>query len=105
MNCFAPGQGSRVKCPCGGRNSLRVVVEYVLPGHGRVDYAGGRFCYVSDALIDIEIPDDAIPIRAMVYDLHEPDEIIRITFRRRMSPGAGADAPGEAGDDREGYLP
>ena len=79
-------------------NTIRVVVEYIEFGEGRVDYAGGRFCYHSDALIDIEIPDGAMPVQALIYDLHEPDEIIRITFvqskhRRRMSPGNGDDVP------------
>jgi hypothetical protein len=70
-------------------NTIRVVVGYILFGDGRVDYAGGRFCYHTDALIDIEIPADATPVQALIYDLHQPDEIIRITFmqsrhRRRV---------------------
>lgn len=111
MNCLVPRSQltRRTLCPCGGRNTIRVVVEYVLLREGRIDYAGGRFCYHSDALIDIEIPAGATPVRAIIYDLHEPDEIIRITFtqspqRRRMSPG-GRDVPGKAGDDQQGnYL-
>lgn len=89
---------------------MRVVVEYILPRDGRIDYAGGRFCYHSDARIDIELPADATPVRALIYDLHQPDEIITITFtesehRRRMSPDAGRDVPGKAGDDKQGtYL-
>lgn len=100
----------RVSCPCGGRYSVRVVVEYVLPGEARIDYAGGRFCYVSNAVIDLEIPAGATPLRALIYDLHEPDEIIHITFteneyRRRMSPEAGDGVPGKAGGDQQGtYL-
>lgn len=82
----------RPLCPCGGRNTIRVVVEYELPGSERIDYVGGRFCYVANALIDIQIPEDATPVRALIYDLHEPDEIIRITFTSR------------AGEDRQAYL-
>jgi hypothetical protein len=79
-------------------NTIRVVVEYVEFGEGRVDYAGGRFCYHTDALIDIEIPDGVTPVQALIYDLHQLDEIIRITFmqskhRRRVSPDAGDDVP------------
>src|SRR5260370_14203025 len=91
-------------------NTIRVVVEFVRFGSGHIDYAGGRFCYRSDAAIDIEIPADGMPVRALIYDLHQPDEIIRITFtqathRRRMSPDAGLDVPGKAGDDIQGeYL-
>jgi hypothetical protein len=81
MSADLPAQRApRVSCPCGARNTVRIVVEYVLLGEERADYAGGRFCYVNDALIDIEIPVDAILVQASVYDLHEPDEIIRITF-------------------------
>ncbi len=92
-------------CPCGGRNTIRVVVEF-LTLDGRVDYAGGRFCYHSDAVIDIEIPDGAMPVEALIYDLHEPEEFIRITFmqgkhRRRVNPDAG-EVPGKAGDDKQG---
>jgi hypothetical protein len=61
-----------------------------------------------DARIDIELPADAVPVRAMIYDLHQPDEVIQITFtqqERRMSPDAGHDDPGKVGDDRQGeYL-
>ena len=79
------------------------MVEYTQDGH--TGYAGGRFCYVADALIDIEIPEDATPVEALVYDWHEPDEAIRITFRRRMSPDGGGDVPGKAGDGEQGaYL-
>src|SRR2546430_845631 len=100
VSCMLPEsqRTRRTLCPCGGMNTIRVVVEYIEFGEGRVDYAGGRFCYHSDALIDIEIPDGAMPVQALIYDLHEPDEIIRITFvqskhRRRMSPGNGDDVP------------
>src|SRR5579859_6311864 len=93
VNCRLPmsQRAQRSLCPCGGRNTIRVVAEYIL--EGRVDYAGGRFCYHSDALIDIDIPAGATPVQALIYDLHQPDEIIRITFiqsahRRRMSPDA-----------------
>jgi len=86
-------------------NTIRVVVEFVMFGSGSIDYAGGRFCYHSDALINIEIPAGATPVRALVYDLHQPDEIICITFtqvthRRRTSLDAGLDVPGKAGDDK-----
>lgn len=100
----------RVSCPCGARYSLRVVVEYLLFGEARIDYAGGRLCYVTDAAIDLQIPAGATPLRVLIYDLHEPDEFVRITVteaepRRRMSPDAGRDAPGKAGDDKQGsYL-
>ena len=112
MNCFSmPAQRApRVACPCGGRYSVRVVVEYLLFGDARINYAGGRYCYVRDAAIDLEIPAGATPLRALVYDLHEPDEFICITFResddrRRMSPGDGGDVPGKDGDPRQGaYL-
>ena len=99
MSCQVPAsqRAQRTLCPCGGRNILRVIVEYILSSEGRIDYAGGTFCYHSDALIDIEIPAGATPVQALIYDLHEPDEIIRITFtqreRRRMSPDAGAASP------------
>ena len=104
-----PQRAKRSLCPCGGRNIIRVIVEYILFGQGSIDYVGGSFCYHSDALIDIEIPDGATPVQALIYDLHEPDEIIRITFtqrkhRRRMSPGAGRDVPGKAGDDQQGTI-
>lgn len=69
---------SRAACPCGGRHSIRIVVEYLL--RGRIEYAGGRFCYVSEAAIELHVPPEATPLRALIYDLHEPDEIIRITF-------------------------
>ena len=69
------------------------MVEYIDPG-GRVDYAAGRFCYVNDALVNIGLPVGAIPVQATIYDWHEPDEIIRITFTR--SPGPARDIPGEA---------
>jgi hypothetical protein len=107
--CFTPEsqRTRRSLCPCGGRNTIRVVVEYV--AEDRMDYAGGRFCYHSDALINIEIPTGATPVQAVLYDLHEPDEIIRIRFFEtehgcRMSP-AGHDVPEKSGDDRQGkYL-
>lgn len=111
MNCLIPEsqRTRRTLCPCGGRNSIRVVVEYVLFGQGRIDYAGGRFCYHSSALIDIEIPDDSTPVQAIIYDLHEPDEIIRITFTqsphdRRMSPDAGRDVSRREGDKQQGTI-
>lgn len=99
--CFIPGsqRTRRPLCPCGGRNAIRVVVEYV--AQGRTDYAGGRFCYHSDALIDIEIPAGATPVQAMLYDLHEPDEIIRITFSR-MEPDPDGNLPGQA--EQGAYL-
>jgi hypothetical protein len=110
MSCLVPEsqRRQRTACPCGGMNTVRVVVEFVLFGNGTIDYAGGRFCYHSDALISIEIPPGATPIRALLYDLHQPDEIIRIEFtqapRRRMSPDAGHDVPGKAGDIQGAYL-
>ena len=84
MSCGVPEsqQTRRSLCPCGGRNNIRVMVEYIMPGQEQIDYAGGRFCYHSNALIDIEIPETAIPLQALIYDLHDPDEIIRITFSR-----------------------
>ena len=112
MSCAIPAsqRTRRTLCPCGGRNIIRVIVEYILSSEGRIDYVGGTFCYHSNALIDIAIPDGSTPVQAIIYDLHEPDEIIRITFtqaehRRRMSPGVGRDVPGRAGDDQQGkYL-
>lgn len=110
MSCIPSFQrAERTLCPCGGMSTIRVVVEFILFGSGSIDYAGGRFCYHSDAAIDIEIPAGATPVRALVYDLHRPDEIIRITFtqathRRRMSPDAGLDVPGKAGDVQGSYL-
>jgi hypothetical protein len=83
VNCFVPmsaQRAPRVSCPCGGRYTVRIVVEYIKYSDGTVHYAGGRFCYVSDALIDIKIPADSILVRALIYDLHEPDEIVRIEF-------------------------
>lgn len=110
MSCLVPEsqRARRSLCPCGGNNTIRVIVEYVLLA-GRVDYAGGRFCYHSNARIDIELPADATPVRTLIYDLHQPDEIICITFtqtehRRRMGP-AGHDVPGRAGDDEQGIYP
>ena len=97
----------RTTCPCGGANTIRVVVEYIDTEHARIDYAGGRFCYVMDALINIEIPADAVRVRAMIYDLHSPDEIIQITFtqlERRMSPDAESELPGGEGDRQGNYL-
>ena len=92
-------QAPRVPCICGGRYSVYVAVEYIDPS-GRVDYAGGRFCYINDALINIGLPADAIPLQATIYDWHEPDEILRITFTRVDPP------PGDVrGDAEEGaYL-
>jgi hypothetical protein len=83
-----------VPCICGGRYSVHVAVEYIDPS-GRVEYASGRFCYINDALIDIGLPADAIPLQATIYDWHEPGEIIRITFTRPSSD-PGGDVPGEA---------
>jgi hypothetical protein len=97
----------RTTCPCGGANTIRVVVEYIDTEHARTDYAGGRFCYRMDARIDIELPAGAVPVRAMIYDLHQPDEVIQITFtrhERRMSPDAGQDAPGKEANDQRSYL-
>lgn len=94
--CRAPEPAPRVKCPCGENYCVRVVVEYIQDGH--VDYAGGRFCYVATAKIDIEIPDDAEVIQAMVYDMHQPDEFIRITFTPRFIPRP-RDAEGAPDDD------
>jgi hypothetical protein len=97
----------RTTCPCGGANTIRVVVEYIDTEHARIDYAGGRFCYRMDARIDIELPADAVPVRAMIYDLHQPDEIIQITFthrERRMSPDAESELPGREGDRQGNYL-
>jgi hypothetical protein len=97
----------RTTCPCGGANTIRVVVEYIDTEHAQINYAGGRFCYAMDALINIEIPADAVPVRAMIYDLHQPDEIIQITFthlERRMSPDAGQDSPGREDSDQGNYL-
>jgi hypothetical protein len=95
----------RVTCPCGGRNTVRVVVEYIRDG--TVEYVGGRFCYNLNALIDIELPEGTQPVQALIYSLHEPDEQIRITFmqsrhRRRVSPGQAVVPPGEAGEDQQG---
>ena len=97
----------RTTCPCGGANTIRVVVEYIDTEHARIDYAGGRFCYRMDARIDIELPADAVPVRAMIYDLHQPDEVIQITFtqlERRMSPDAESELPGREGDRQGNYL-
>jgi hypothetical protein len=97
----------RTTCPCGGANTIRVVVEYIDTEHARIDYAGGRFCYRMDARIDIELPADAVPVRAMIYDLHQPDEVIQITFtqlERRMSPSAESELPGREGDRQGNYL-
>jgi hypothetical protein len=83
------------------------VVEYIDTEHARIDYAGGRFCYAMDALINIELPADAVPVRAMIYDLHQPDEIIQITFthlERRMSPDAESELPGKEGDRQGNSL-
>jgi hypothetical protein len=77
-------QGTRTPCPCGGRNTARVVVEY--DRNGVLGYEGGRFCYVLNAAIDIQIPDGATPVETILYDVHEPDEVIRITFTRRGTP-------------------
>lgn len=89
LDCHVPEsqRARRTLCPCGGRNVIRVIVEYVLSGQGRIDYVGGTFCYHSDALIDIAIPDGATPVQAIIYDLHEPDEVIRITFTQSPRPG------------------
>ncbi len=76
----------RALCLCGGMNTIKVVVEYT--ENGRIDYTGGRFCYVAHAGIDIRIPDGATPIQAMIFDLHQPNEIIRITFRRKADTDA-----------------
>jgi hypothetical protein len=108
MSCLVSESQRRQRtvCTCGGMNTIRVVVEFVLFGSGTIDYAGGRFCYHSDALISIEVPPGATPIRALLYDLHQPDEIIRIEFAqathiRRMSPGERG-VPGSEGDDLQG---
>jgi hypothetical protein len=95
----------RVTCPCGGRNTVRVVLEYIPEGGGSVEYLGGRFCYNLDALIDLEVPPGAVPLQLLLYSFHEPDEQIRITFvqsrhRRRTSPGGAVLTPGEAGDQQ-----
>jgi hypothetical protein len=99
---LAPVPAQRVPCVCGGRYSVRIVVEYVDPAHGRVDYAGGRFCYVRDALMEIGLPDGATPVQVTIYDWHEPDEVVRITFTRSAPD---PDSPAEAGDGEQGaYL-
>jgi hypothetical protein len=102
-----PQREKRALCPCGGRNTVRVVIEYIRIGDASVQYAGGRFCYFSNALIDITIPADAIPVQASIYDLHEPDEIIRITFTLTQTPDEsrrGSDVPGKAGEDNHGRI-
>jgi hypothetical protein len=109
LECGVPQsqRKQRTTCPCGGANTIRVVVEYIDTEHARIDYAGGRFCYRMDARIDIELPADAVPVRAMMYDLHSPDEIIQITFtqlERRMSPDVESEVPGREGDRQGNYL-
>ena len=77
VSCIPVSQREkRALCPCGGRNTVKVVLEYLDYDNGSTQYAGGRFCYFGNALIDIEIPADAIPVQASIYDLHEPDEKI-----------------------------
>ena len=85
----------RAVCPCGGRNTVRVVVEYIRFSDASTQYAGGRFCYFDNALIDIKIPVDAILVQVSIYDLHEPDEIIRITFTHTAPnvPQSGGTSP------------
>lgn len=103
MSCQVPEsqRARRALCPCGGRNIIRVVVEYILSGEGRIDYVGGTFCYHSNAVIDLAIPDGSIPVQAIIYDLHEPDEIIRIRFTQSPRPGGvgipASQSPGFAG--------
>jgi hypothetical protein len=76
--------GARTSCPCGGRNSVRVMVEYELAG--KLGYIGGRFCYVANAAIGVEIPEGATPTEVVLYDLHQADEVIRITYTKRGTP-------------------
>lgn len=109
LECGVPAtqRKQRTTCPCGGANTIRVIVEYIDTGQSRIDYAGGRFCYAMDAQINIELPADAVPVRAMIYDLHSPDELINITFtqlERRMSPDAESELPGREGDRQGNYL-
>ena len=102
MNCYAPAR-RRATCPCGGRNSVSVAVEYT-SGDGQAGQAGGRFCYFDDALIEIKLPEGVTPVKASIYDLHESDEIIRITFSCPKTPNESQDGgiPGMEGDDPEG---
>jgi ribosomal protein L35AE/L33A len=70
----------RASCACGGRNAVRIVLEYVDYNDQSTQYLGGRFCYVDRAVIGMKIPADAILVQMSIYDIHEPDEIIRIDF-------------------------
>jgi hypothetical protein len=95
-------RAKRSICPCGGRNTVRVVVEYIAFNDGSIQYVGGRFCYVDRAMIGLDIPVEAIPVQVSIYDLHEPDEIILITFTHTETPKesrSGADIPGRAGGE------
>lgn len=42
------------RCLCGKRKTVNVVIEYVKDG--RVDYAGGRYCYDAGTQIQFAIP-------------------------------------------------
>ncbi len=43
------------RCMCGRRKSVNIVVEYARDG--KIDYAGGRFCYGHGTQICFAVPE------------------------------------------------
>lgn len=68
----------RTRCLCGTRNTVFVTAEFVL--NGRVEYAGGRFCYEHLVHVLIPLPPGAALTEVRIYGWHVPDEQIKIAF-------------------------
>ena len=91
----------RASCACGGRNAVRITFEYIDYNDQSTQFVGGRFCYFDRAVVGLHIPADAIPVEMTIYDIHEPDEIIRIRFRPKtpnVSPSPEQDGGITEGD-------
>ena len=74
----------RTACICGARCSVSVTVEFTLDG--RIEYAGGRFCYSHAVQVLVGVPPGAVLREVRVYGWHAPDELVKVTFTPQEAP-------------------
>jgi hypothetical protein len=74
----------RTRCICGARSTVAVTVEFTLDG--RIEYAGGRWCYEHAVQVLVEVPPRAVLREVRVYGWHQPDELVKVTFTPQESP-------------------
>jgi hypothetical protein len=75
---------SRTRCICGARSTVAVTVEFTLDG--RIEYAGGRFCYSHAVQVLVGVPPGAVLREVRVYGWHAPDELVKVTFTPQEVP-------------------